>query len=110
VEVNGHGARQTAQWVSEISDDDWRRVQASLEAVAPEVTTAVQISCIGCGQESRVDIDPYVCLQHRHEAISHDIHTLACTYHWSEAEILALPKRRRQHYLRLIDRARGMTS
>jgi hypothetical protein len=55
-----------------------------------------------------VGIDPYYCLQHRQEAISADIHTIACNYHWSEAEILALPQKRRRRYLRLIDRARGM--
>jgi len=37
------------------------------------------------------------------------VHTLAWYYHWSEAEILALPRARRQLYLSRIDRARGMT-
>ena len=33
-----------------------------------------------------------------------DIHQLATTYHWSEADILALSPQRRQFYLDLIDR------
>ena len=110
VKVSGHDEGQIAQWVTELSDDDRRQVEASLEAVAPEVTTVVQVSCMACSQDSQVGIDPYLCLQHRHEAISADIHTIACTYHWSEAEILALPQKRRQRYLRLIDQARGMPS
>lgn len=110
VDVSGLDQGQNAQWVAELSDDDRRQVEISLEAVAPEVTTVLQVSCIACDQDSQVAIDPYLCLQGRQEAISADIHTIACTYHWSEAEILALPKKRRQRYLRLIDRARGMTS
>ena len=38
-----------------------------------------------------------------------DVHRLAWHYHWSEAEILALPRGRRAHYLALIDAARGMS-
>ena len=110
VEISGHDAKPAAQWVADLSPEDLKQVEASLEAVAPEVTTAVQVACIACGQDSQVAIDPYLCLQRRQEAISADIHTIASTYHWSEAEILALPKKRRQRYLRLIDRARGMTS
>ncbi len=110
MEISGHDASQAAEWVAELPDDDWQRVEASLEAVAPEITTAVQVSCIGCGRESQVGIDPYFCLQYGQESINADIHTIAFHYHWSETEILALPKKRRQRYLKLIDRARGMTS
>jgi len=37
-----------------------------------------------------------------------DIHTLAWYYHWGEEEILNMPRSRRQQYLALIDRARGL--
>ncbi len=110
VEITGHDAGPIGQWVADLSPEDLNQVEASLEAVTPEVTTAVQVACIACGRDSQVAIDPYLCLQQRQETISADIHTIATTYHWSEAEILALPKKRRQRYLRLIDRARGMTS
>jgi hypothetical protein len=39
-----------------------------------------------------------------------EVHALAWHYHWSEAEILALPRVRRQSYMSRVDRARGMTS
>jgi hypothetical protein len=109
VEISGDGTAESDQWVTGLSDEDWQKVETSLEAVAPEVTTTVQVACIACGAENQVAVDPYLCLLHCQEAISVDIHTIASTYHWSEAEILALPKKRRQRYLRLIDRARGMT-
>lgn len=39
--------------------------------------------------------------------LDREIHTLALYYHWSEAELLRLPVRRRQSYLRLLDEAFG---
>jgi len=33
-----------------------------------------------------------------------EIHVMALHYHWSEAQILALPRNRRQRYLALIAR------
>jgi hypothetical protein len=37
-----------------------------------------------------------------------EVHVLARRYHWSEAEVLAVPPRRRARYLALLDReARG---
>jgi hypothetical protein len=32
----------------------------------------------------------------------HDVHILALHYHWSEADILRMPERRRAHYLALL--------
>jgi hypothetical protein len=36
------------------------------------------------------------------------VHVLASTYHWSERQILGLPRSRRRLYLDLIDRSRGV--
>ena len=38
-----------------------------------------------------------------------DIHALARAYHWTEAEVLAVPPRRRRQYLDRIERGRVMT-
>lgn len=37
------------------------------------------------------------------EALFRDVHRLAKTYHWSEAEILRLERPRRHRYLALLD-------
>ena len=54
-------------------------------------------------------IAPYGALARTPAGLLAEVHRLAWHYHWSEAEILALPRHRRQQYLRLIDAARGMT-
>lgn len=88
--------------------DDFRRVEVALEEVAAEVTTMIQAVCPECEQANLVEIDPYMCLQQGRTSLFSEIHILASTYHWSETEILSMPKNRRQCYLKLIDRSRGM--
>ncbi|MDP1703853.1 MAG: hypothetical protein Q8K01_15535 [Sulfurimicrobium sp.] len=83
-------------------------IEAALESVAPEIATEVMAPCPECGASNRVSIDPYLCLGRVSQDLFADIHRLASHYHWSEAEILAMPRWRRQRYLALIDRSRGM--
>ena len=85
------------------------RCEAALEAQAPELSSTVAADCPDCGHHNTVRIDPYRALAHSPANLLDEVHRLAWHYHWSEAEILALPRRRRSHYLKLIDAARGMT-
>jgi hypothetical protein len=94
----------------ELSDEDLDRAESALEAVAPEVVTRAQAACPDCGQPAEVHLDPYVCLGAADGGLFLDIHTLASVYHWSEREILAMPRERRRLYLSLVDRSRGMVS
>lgn len=90
-------------------ESDIVAIETAVEAMSPEVATEVNTQCPECGNEHVVELDIYAEL---FKSISHlldDVHRLAMTYHWSEAEILALPSARRQQYLSRIDRARGMT-
>jgi hypothetical protein len=96
--------------LGELSDEDFDRAEAALEAVAPEVVTRAQAACPDCGQPAEVHLDPYVCLGAADGGLFLDIHTLASVYHWSEREILAMPRERRRLYLSLVDRSRGMVS
>lgn len=90
------------------SADDFRRVEIAIEEVSAEVTTVLQAACPECEQANLVEIDPYMCLQQGRTNLFSEIHILASTYHWGETEILSMHKSRRQRYLKLIDRSRGM--
>lgn len=94
----------------ELSNEDLAKAEAALEAVAPEVATRAQAACPDCGQPAEVVLDPYVCLGAAGGGLFLDIHILASVYHWSEREILAMPRERRRLYLSLVDRSRGMVS
>lgn len=92
------------------SPGDVARIEAALEEAAPEVAVSVQAACPACGASHEIDVNPYRILSNRlGGGLLREIHILASTYHWSEAEILALPLHRRRRYLDLIDEARGMT-
>ena len=92
----------------DFTDDDIAGIDAALEAVAPEVATTALAACPECGHGSEVYIDPAVWIDLGGGTILGEIHALASTYHWSEAEILGLPRDRRQRYLRMIERDTGM--
>jgi hypothetical protein len=91
-----------------LQDHDLEAIEAALEAVSPEVALIVRARCPECDGENDVWVDPYLGLWDRGDELFAEIHTLAAGYGWSEDEILRLPRTRRQIYLRLMDRARGM--
>jgi len=93
-----------------LSASDLKRIESALDEVSPWVVTELAGSCPECGTTHAVGLDPYVVMRRSASALYDEVHTLAWHYHWSEAEILALPRARRQLYLSRVDRARGMSS
>jgi hypothetical protein len=57
-----------------------------------------------------VQLDWYRGIHKPIDELLDQIHRLAANYHWSEQEILALPKQRRTAYLRRLDRERGVSN
>ncbi len=108
---DGRMADGRSAWdmVESFSSDDFEAIDAALESVAPEVAVSVQAACPACGALHVIPVDPYRALSGpQGENLLQEIHAIASAYHWSEAEILALPQDRRWRYLELIERARGM--
>jgi hypothetical protein len=88
-------------------DVDLAAVEEALELAAPEVALAVLARCPLCDAENEVAVDPYAGLLVADRGVFDEVHRLASVYHWSETDILALTRDRRQRYLRLVDRAGG---
>jgi hypothetical protein len=82
-------------------------IDTALDAIAPALAMHLATRCPHCDGENIAELDPYALLRKNGEDILFDIHQIAYYYHWSEKDILALPRTRRQKYLALIDRARG---
>jgi len=63
----------------------------------------LEVSCPWCGNESvvRPDLEALAlsCLAAEQKRVLEEIHRLASVYHWTEAEVLAVPRRRRSFYL-----------
>jgi hypothetical protein len=86
---------------------DVRAIDAALEELAPEVGRWVRAVCPECSSPNRIEVPPALTVARLGESVLEEIHTLASTYHWSEAEIVALPDGRRQRYLDLIGEVRA---
>jgi hypothetical protein len=80
----------------------------ALDDLDPLVNFSLAVTCPHCGQPSQPEIDlgawALKILQRAQQRLIETVHRLASRYHWSEAEILALPEWRRDRYLALIDR------
>jgi hypothetical protein len=95
---------------AELTEEEVAAIEAEVEAMMPETALEALARCPECGAENRVPVDPYLSITTAGGEIYGDVHVLACRYHWSEADILRLPRSRRKRYLALIDRERGMIS
>lgn len=90
---------------AEITEHARRQVEAAMEAIAPSLYSELEGSCPECGAMVEVSFDPlqYTLRELRDQAafIYEDVYSIAHHYHWSEAEILALPAARRVRYAEL---------
>lgn len=89
----------------EISDELRARVEAVLEAIAPSLCGELEGVCPECATAVEVGFDPldYTLRELRDRAahVYEDVAWIAHRFHWSEAEILALPAARRMRYAEL---------
>ncbi len=85
-------------------------IETVIEAMAPEVASEMVTHCPHCEMGNRIPISPYGCMERSVGELFSEIHALAANYHWSEQDILALPRGRRHTYLSLLDRQQGMQS
>jgi hypothetical protein len=79
---------------------------AAFARLDPEAEIVLRLACPDCGHETPADLDPFALFEGRVQNgrdIYAEVDRIARTYHWSEADILALTIARRRRYLALID-------
>jgi hypothetical protein len=83
-----------------------RRVLRAIEAMAPSLSGELKAECAECGAVVEIYFDARNFalreLQGQATFIYGDTHLLAHHYHWPEADILALPRDRRIHYVEML--------
>lgn len=88
-----------------------RRVVRAMSSLAPSLSHELDGRCPECGAalDFYLDVQEFTLRELRDQArhVLDDVHLIAATYHWSEAEILALPRARRMHYAERIRQASG---
>lgn len=87
------------------------RAERAMAAMAPEVSGPIGGQCPGCGASltALFHAPSFVMGELRRVAglLAEEIDLIASAYHWSEREILALPRSRRQAYAERIRRRRA---
>lgn len=87
------------------------RVEAALAHLAPSLSHDLQGICAECGASVAFffDVPLFVMQELRAHAafVYEDVHRLAARYHWTEADILALPRLRRTRYVELLRAEQG---
>ncbi len=89
-----------------------KRVETAMEALAPSLSQDLQGQCPKCETSVNMyfDVLQFVLSELRDQAayLYEEVHTLALHYHWSQAEILALPRSRRARYAELLQQERSL--
>jgi hypothetical protein len=86
------------------------RIDVALDELCPAIASRLETVCPDCGAARELELDPLELLgQEPDDALFEEVHALAMAYHWTEGQILGLPRDRRRLYLGLVDRDRGMS-
>ena len=102
------GAREScdAEFIASLPFSTRGEIEAEIERLSPKISLALDGICPECGLpfESPLDLTNFFAaeLQRNLPRLEQDVHTLALHYHWSEQDILALPRPKRLRYLRLL--------
>lgn len=93
--------------LEKFSENDVALIEIMIEKMSPEVSAQLYAVCPNCDHANHVNLDILELMAENDNNILHEVHCIAESYHWSQAEILGLPRQRRKNYLYLIDRQRG---
>ena len=105
-----NGGPVPAGYADALDAESLRKIDDALDEVSPYVGTAIVTACPECGRTQQIEINPYLLSATGQEALFQEVHIMASQYHWSEDEILSLPRRRRRLYLSLIERGRNVVT
>jgi hypothetical protein len=84
-----------------------REIETEMEKLAPHADVEVEATCPECGRLfSGQAAWPTYCLgdmMSQSAGLERDVHLLAWHYHWSESDVLSMPRAKRRRYIDLIE-------
>ncbi|HEY3258079.1 MAG TPA: hypothetical protein VGJ64_04430 [Gemmatimonadaceae bacterium] len=84
-------------------------ISAAMAERDPQAEIELELECPACGTAFSIVFDTAMFflqeLDERAAQLTQEVHTLALHYHWSEREIMQMPRRRRTRYLELVSGA-----
>lgn len=103
--VNGRPPRE--DFFRQLKKQHIAAIDKALDDVSPAVCDRLVVTCPECSQKQHARLDHYADSGLDEHLFYDEIHTLASHYHWSEADILDLPRLKRRRYLEMISRFAG---
>jgi hypothetical protein len=107
----GARAESGEELIDRLSPSARAEVAEQMRRLTPHVEIEVEGACPECGVtcSSRFDIANFFLTEMRANlhGLEREVHFLALHYHWSEREILSLPRRKRQRYVALLRQELG---
>jgi len=97
----------TPDFSATLGRDSVSEIERMFEDADPLVNFSCQVRCGECDRLNGYRVDlmeaALAMLSRIQTQLIHTIHKMASHYHWSEADVLAVPEWRRQQYLQLIE-------
>ncbi|HBL28852.1 MAG TPA: phage baseplate protein [Acidobacteria bacterium] len=90
----------------DLTDAEVELISRALAALDPQAEILLDLDCPGCGHAWQALLDAADCLWHEIDAAARrllrEVHLLARSYGWREADILAMSAVRRRRYLEIL--------
>jgi hypothetical protein len=92
--------------IAALSAAERSEIEQRMEELAPRVSQVMDTTCAECGRPFTAPFDIHRFffgeLRTDDEVLYHEVHYLAYHYHWSEREIMQLPRDKRQKYIEVL--------
>jgi hypothetical protein len=93
--------------ITALSEAEHREIESAMEKLAPQVDVEIEATCPECGRLfSGQAAWPVYCLGNmmsQSAGLEREVHLLAWHYHWSESDVLSMPRMKRRRYIALIE-------
>lgn len=92
--------------ISRFSPRARMEIEEKMQSAAPKVELTMEANCPECAREFGIPFDLqeffFGELKSSRELLHREIHYLAYNYHWSEREILEMPREKRRKYIEIL--------
>lgn len=92
--------------ISRLSSLARSEIEQQMEGVAPRLELTMESTCPECGREYAVPFDVqnffFGELRTNRDLLYREVHYLAFHYHWSEREIMDMPRQKRRTYIEVL--------
>jgi len=94
------------EMIAKLSPKARLEIEKAMASRAPKVELELGAECAECGREFTAPFDPqdffFGELRTSRDLLYREVHYLAYHYHWSEQEIMEMPKTRRRNYIEIL--------